>query len=127
MEKLGRLWGDTDDTRKFAKKNLEEHLERLLREREKININDLYKKFWHPHHLLSHFLQIYLIVKELEEEGKVIVDDKNDIYLAKISCLNEVEIKEVYVCDIYHEREEVRKKKEITLHYRYYLQVSNSP
>lgn len=117
MENLGSLWGDTDETRKFAKKNLEEHLERLLKEKKKVNINELYKEFWHPHHLLSHFLRIYLMVKELEEEGKIIVDDKNDIYRAKISYLNEVEIKEIYVWDIFHEHEEVRKKKEIMERY----------
>ena len=107
------LWGDTSETRVLAKRNLEKNLERLLKERGEININELYKELWHAHHLLSHFLQIYLLVKELEEEGKIIIDENNNIKRAKISYLDYNEIKEINVWDIHNQREETEKKKKI--------------
>ena len=107
------LWGDTSETRILAKKNLEKNLERILEEQEVININELYKELWHAHHLLSHFLQIYLLVKELEEEGKIIIDENNNIKRAKISYLDYDEIKEIHVWDIHNQREETEKKKKI--------------
>ena len=111
------LWGDTNETRILAKKNLEKNLERLLKERDVVNINELYKELWHAHYLLSHFLQIYLLVKELEDEGKIIIDEKNNIKRAKISYLNHDEITEIHVWDIHHQREETKKKKEIMKKY----------
>ena len=107
------LWGDTNETRILAKKNLEKNLERMLKERGEVNINELYKELWHAHHLLSHFLQIYLLVKELEDEGKIIIDEKNNIKRVKVSYLNHDEITEIHVWDIHHQREETKKKKEI--------------
>ena len=82
-----KLWGDTREIAEMNKKNLERQLERLLLERGSVNFDDLYEEFWHEHHLLSHYLQIFLKVKELEEEGKVIIDSKKNISLAKVSVL----------------------------------------
>jgi hypothetical protein len=107
------LWGDTSETRLLAKKNLEKNLEKILKEKEEVNINELYKELWHEHHLLSHFLQIYLLVKELEEEGKIIIDEDNNIRRTKICYLDYDEIKEIHVWDIHHQREETEKKKKI--------------
>jgi hypothetical protein len=112
------LWGDTNETRILAKKNLEKNLERILMERDEVNINEIYKELWHVHHLLSHFLQIYLLVKELENEGKIIIDENNNIKRTKISYFNLDEITEIHVWDIHHQREETKKKKEIMKKYQ---------
>jgi len=108
-----KLWGDTREIAEMNKKNLERQLERLLLERGSVNFDDLYEEFWHEHHLLSHYLQIFLKVKELEEEGKVIIDSKKNISLAKVSFLDGSVLKEVTIWDLEHKKEDIREKKEI--------------
>ncbi|MHA1200364.1 MAG: hypothetical protein ACTSQF_13660 [Candidatus Heimdallarchaeaceae archaeon] len=80
---VGKLWGDTEETAKLSKRNLEEHIERILLEKKTIHINDLFNESWHSYHLLTHYMQIFLIIKELEEEGKIIVDEHKNISLIK--------------------------------------------
>lgn len=112
-----KLWGDTETAAKIAKKNLEEHIERLLLKRKKIHINDLYEEFWHSYHLLSHYMQIFLIIKELEEEGKIIVDENKNISLAWISKFDTEGFEEVTIWDLEHKKEDIKKKKEIIERY----------
>ncbi len=113
-----KLWGDTREIAEMNKKNLERQLERLLLERGSVNFDDLYEEFWHEHHLLSHYLQIFLKVKELEEEGKVIIDSKKNISLAKVSFLDGSVLKEVTIWDLEHKKEDIREKKEIIERYQ---------
>ena len=114
---VDKLWGDTEETARNSKKNLEHHIEQILLKRKKIHINDLYEEFWHSYHLLSHYLQIFLIVKELEEEGKIIVDNHQNISLARIELLDSNGIEEVTIWDLEHKKEDIEKKKEIIRRY----------
>ena len=111
-------WGDTREIAEMNKRNLERQLERLLLERGSVNFDDLYEEFWHEHHLLSHYLQIFLKVKELEEEGKVIIDSKKNISLAKVSFLDDKVLKEVTIWELEHKKEDIKEKKEIIERYQ---------
>ena len=113
-----KLWGDTREIAEMNKRNLERQLERLLLERGSVNFDDLYEEFWHEHHLLSHYLQIFLKVKELEEEGKVIIDSKKNISLAKVSFLDDKVLKEVTIWELEHKKEDIKEKKEIIERYQ---------
>ncbi len=114
---VGKLWGDTKRTAEFAKKNLEEQLEKILLEKKTIHMNELYEEFWHSHYLLTHYLQIFLIVKELEEEGKIILDGQKNISLAWIKLFDTDGINEVTVWDLEHKKEDIEEKKEIIRRY----------
>ena len=113
-----KLWGDTREIAEMNKKNLERQLERLLIERGSVNFDELYEEFWHEHHLLSHYLQIFLKIKELEEEGKVIVDGKKNISLARVSFLDGNGLKEVTIWDLEHKKEDIDEKKKIIERYQ---------
>ncbi len=113
-----KLWGDTREIAEMNKKNLERQLENLLLERGSVNFDDLYEEFWHEHHLLSHYLQIFLKVKELEEEGKVIIDDKKNISLARVSFLDRSGLREVTTWDLEHKKEDIEEKKKIIERYQ---------
>jgi hypothetical protein len=112
-----KIWGDTETTAKIAKKTLANHIEKILLERKIIHINDLLDEFWHAYHLLTHYMQIFLIIKELEEEGKIIIDEKRNISLAWINLLDTEGIKEVTVWDLDHKKEDIKKKREIIERY----------
>ena len=113
-----KLWGDTRETQELAKKNLERQLEKLLLERGSVNFTDLYDEFWHDHHLLNHYLQIFLKIKELEEEGKVIIDEEKNISLARVSFLDEYGLKEVTIWDLEHKKEYIEEKRKIIERYQ---------
>ena len=115
---ITKFWGDTKETAELAKKNLERQLERILLERGSVNFTNLYEEFWHGHHLLNHYLQIFLKIKELEEEGKVIIDNEKNISLAKVSFLDEYGLKEVTIWDLEHKKEDIKEKKEIIERYQ---------
>jgi hypothetical protein len=113
-----KLWGDTREIAEMNKKNLERQLERLLLERGSVNFDDLYEEFWHEHHLLSHYLQIFLKIKELEEEGKVIVDENKNISMAKVAFLDANGLREVTIWDLEHKKEDIDEKKKIIERYQ---------
>ncbi len=112
-----KLWGDTKQTARIAKKNLEEHIERILLKRKKIHLNDLFAEFWHSYHLLTHYMQIFLIIKELEEEGKIIIDENKIISLVWIKLLDTDGLEDFTVWDLEHKKEDIQKKKEIIERY----------
>ena len=118
MKTIVRLWGDTEQTAKIAKESLERKIEELLKERKQINLKDLYSEFWHGHHLLNHYLQIFLMVKELEDEGKLVIDEEKNITMTKVTFLDYETIKEVSVWDLEHKKEDIKKKKEIIERYQ---------
>jgi len=113
----GKIWGDTKETQELAKKNLERQLEKILLERGSVNYAELYDEFWHGYHLLNHYLQIFLKIKELEEEGKVVIDEDKNISLAKVSFFDESGLKEVTIWDLEHKKEDIAEKKEIIERY----------
>jgi len=114
---ISKVWGDTKATAKIAKKNLEENIERILLERKTIHLNDLFAEFWHSYHLLTHYLQIFLIIKELEEEGKIIVDENKNISLAWIQLLDAEGIETVTVWDLEHKKKVIKENKERAARY----------
>ena len=113
-----RLWGDTPETADLAKRNLEKQLEKILLENGKITLNEIFKRYWNNHHLLKHYLQIFLTVEQLAEEGKIIIDEGKNISLAKVTFLDYNEIKEVTIWDLEHKKEDIKKKKEIIERYQ---------
>ncbi len=113
-----RLWGDTPETEELAKKNLEKQLEKILLEKGKINIQEIFEKYWNNHNLLNHYLQIYLMIDQLADEGKIIIDEDKNISLAKVTFLDYDEIKEVTIWDLEHKKEDIKKKKEIIERYQ---------
>ena len=115
---VGRLWGDTSETAKLAKKNLERQLERLLHERGTVNFDEIYEEFWHGYHLLNHYLQIFLTIKELEEEGKVILDEDKNISLARVSFFDEEGLRIITTWDLEHKKEDIDEKKKIIERYQ---------
>ena len=113
-----RLWGDTPETAGLAKKNLEKQLEKILIENGKITLNEIFERYWNNHHLLKHYLQIFLMVEQLTDEGKIIIDEDKNISLAKVTYLDYDEIKEVTIWDLEHKKEDIKKKKEIIKRYQ---------
>ena len=83
-----RLWGDTPETADIAKKNLEKQLEKILLENGKITLSEIFERYWNNHHLLKHYLQIFLMVEQLADEGKIIIDEDKNISLAKVTFLD---------------------------------------
>ena len=112
-----KLWGDTEDTSTIAKKNLEEQIEKILLKRKTVHLNELFEEFWHSYHLLNHYMQIFLIIKELEEEGKIIIDENKNISLAWIKLLDTDGLTEVTVWDLEHKKEDIQKKRAIIERY----------
>jgi hypothetical protein len=113
-----RLWGDTQETAELAKKNLEKQLEKILLENVKITLSEIFESYWNNHHLLKHYLQIFLMVEQLADEGKIIIDEDKNISLAKVTFLNCDEIKEVTIWDLEHKKEDIKNKKEIIERYQ---------
>ncbi|MCE7748759.1 MAG: hypothetical protein GPJ51_10195, partial [Candidatus Heimdallarchaeota archaeon] len=94
-----------------------EHIERILLKRKIVHLNDLFAEFWHSYHLLTHYMQIFLIIKELEEEGKIIIDENKNISLAWIKLLDTDGIENVTIWDLEHKKEDIKEKKEIIERY----------
>ena len=77
-----------------------------------------FERYWNNHHLLKHYLQIFLMVEQLADEGKIIIDEDKNISLAKVTFLDYDEIKEVTIWDLEHKKEDIKKKKEIIERYQ---------
>ena len=115
---MTRMWGDTNELSDFTKKNLEEHLEILLKKKNRINFRELIKEFWQPYYLLTHFMRIKLLLKELVLEGKIAMDDEENISLVRLSAFDLNGFHEVSIWDLEHRKEEIEEKKEIMRRYQ---------
>lgn len=115
---MTRIWGDTEDLSDFTKRNLEEHLENVLKRKRTINFRDLIKEFWQPYYLLTHFMRIKILIRELEIEGKIVVNDEENISMTQLSFLDLNGFNEVSVWDLEHKKTEIEEKKEIIRRYQ---------
>ncbi|MCG3216508.1 MAG: hypothetical protein KAS63_07285 [Candidatus Heimdallarchaeota archaeon] len=115
---MTKLWGDTTELSDFTKKNLEAHLERILKDKGRISFRELIKEIWQPYHLLTHFIRIKVLISQLEGEGKIIVDKEENISIARLSYLDTNGFQEVSIWDLEHRKKEVEKKKEIIRRYQ---------
>ena len=115
---MTRIWGDTNELQNFTKRNLEEHLECLLRKRSKIKFKELIKEFWQPYYLLTHFMRIKILLKELEVEGKIVMDEEENISMTQLSFFDLSGFKEVSIWDLENKKIEIEEKKEIIRRYQ---------
>ena len=105
------MWGDTDELRNFMKRNLEEHLEGLLRKCIKISFKELIKEFWQPYYLLTYFMRIKILLKELEVEGKIVMNEEENICMTQLSSFDLCGFKEVSIWDFEQKETEIEEKK----------------
>ena len=111
------VWGDTKEVQRAAKESFRINLEKILKERGKIKVDDLFDLIKHDNNLLTDYQRILLGIEDLKVTGKIFVDDENFIHLAKVTVFEEGELKEKNVCDIEHKEEDIKEKKEIIRKY----------
>ncbi len=115
---MTKMWGDTNELSNFTKRNLEEHLENLLKKQKTVNFKELIKEFWQPYYLLTHFMRIKVLLKELEMEGKIVMDEEENISMTRLSSFDLIGFNEVSIWDLEHKQKEIEEKKEIMRRYQ---------
>ena len=114
---MALIWGNTEDTQKASKQSFEDSIERILKNKGIINLNELMKLFSHDNNLLIDFQRILKGIDTLIEEGKVIIDHNKNIQMSTLSVLGTDGLNELPVWDMLHKEEDVKLKKEIIRRY----------
>jgi hypothetical protein len=111
------IWGDTKEIQRVSKESFRANLEKILKEKGRIKIDDLFNIIKHDNNLITDYQRIVIGIEELKETGKIFIDKENFIQLAKVTVFEEGELIEKNVCDIEHKEEDIREKKEIIRKY----------
>ncbi|MFW9853318.1 MAG: hypothetical protein ACFFDS_10255 [Candidatus Thorarchaeota archaeon] len=111
------IWGDTKEVQRAAKESFRTNLVKILKEKGRIRIVDLFNLIKHDNNLITDYQRIVLGIEELKVAGKIFIDNENFIQLAKVTVFDEGELKEENVCDIEHKEEDIKEKKEIIRKY----------
>ena len=114
---MALIWGDTKETQEAAKNSFEENIERILKQKEKINLDDLMKLISHDTNLLTDYQRLLKGIDKLLEEGKIIIDQDKNIRMTTLSVLGSNGIEETPVWDMIHKEEDIELKKEIIRRY----------
>ncbi len=117
MTDMAIIWGDTEETQNAAKSSFEESIERILKVKGVISLNELMKLISHDNNLLTDYQRILKGVDNLIEEGKIIIDQEKNIRMTTLSVLGTDGINELPVWDMLHKEEDVELKKEIIKRY----------
>jgi len=107
------VWGDTDEVQSAIKASFEKNLEKILKEKGRIKVEDLFKLIKHDNNLLTDYQRILLGLEDLKAKGKIFVDNENFIQLARVTVFEDGELKQKNVCDIQQKEEDIKEKKEI--------------
>ncbi len=114
---MALIWGDTKETQEAAKNSFEENIERILKQKEKINLDDLMKLISHDANLLTDYQRLLKGIDQLLEEGKIIIDQDKNIRMTTLSVLSTNGIEETPVWDMIHKEKDIELKKEIIRRY----------
>ena len=117
MIDMAIIWGDTEETREAAKNSFEENIERLLKEKGIIGLNELMKLIGHENTLITDYQKLFLGIQKLIEEGKIIIDQEKNLRMTSLSVLGLDGVDEILVWDLLHKEEEIELKKEIIRRY----------
>jgi hypothetical protein len=111
------IWGNTEESRKASKQSFEDTVIQLLEEKGTVNINYLFKLIRHSSNLLHEYQRIAVGLEMLTEQGKITVDDDNNISLTKITILDQDKLKDQSAWEIERKEKEIEEKKEIIRRY----------
>ena len=114
---MALIWGNTEESRKAAKLSFEENVIQLLEDKGTININYLFNLIKHSSNLLHEYQRIAVGLENLIEEGKISVDEDNNLTLTKITVLDQDELKDLSAWEIEKREKEIEEKKEIIRRY----------
>ena len=111
------FWGETEESREAKKNSIESKLERILKEKGSIHLDDLTKLMWGGFNLLTDLQGILEFLNHLEKDGKIVIQDKI-ISPAKVSVLEDGKSKAKTVWELIHREDEIEEKKEIMRRYK---------
>ena len=111
------IWGNTEDSREAAKLSFEMKIIELLEDKGSVNINYLFDLIKHSSNLLHEYQRIAVGLEKLIEEGKITVDENNNLFLTKITVLEQDDLKDQPVWEIEKREKEIQEKKEIIRRY----------
>lgn len=111
------IWGNTKESREASKQSFEDKILQLLKESGTININYLFKLIRHSSNLLHEYQRIAVGLENLIEEGKITIDKDNNIFLTKITVLDEDELKDQPVWEIEKKEKKIKENKELIRKY----------
>ena len=114
---MALIWGSTKEIQKAAKNSFEENIERILKQKGQIKLDDLIKLISHDNNLLTDYQRLLKGIDQLLEEGKIIIDEKKNIRMTILSVLGSKGVDEVPVWDLIHKEEDIELKKEIIRRY----------
>lgn len=114
---MALIWGNTEESRKASKQSFEDKIIQLLKDKRTVNINYLFNLIKHSSNLLHEYQRIAVGLENLVEEGKITVDEDNNLSLTQITFLDHDELKDQSVWEIEKREKEVQKKKEIIRRY----------
>ncbi|MHA1668396.1 MAG: hypothetical protein ACTSUR_07030 [Candidatus Heimdallarchaeaceae archaeon] len=112
-----RSWDDEEEAQKVARHSFENHIKEILSEKGSIEFASLLKLVWGGHFLLSNYQTILEGLKHLENEGKIIINNKM-ISLATVTVLENKGLTEKSVWDIIKKEEEGEERKEFIRRYQ---------
>ena len=114
---MASIWGDTKDTQEAVMNSFEENIERILKRKEKINLEELMKLISHNGNLLTDYQRLLNIIDKLLIEGKISIDEEKNIRMTTLSVLGSNGVDEIPVWDLIHKEKDIELKKEIIRRY----------
>ncbi len=114
---MALIWGNTEESRKASKQSFEDKVIQLLEEHKSININYLFNLIKHSSNQLHEYQRIAVGLENLIEEGKITVDEDNNLSLTKITVLDQDKLKDQSVWQIEKREKDIQEKKEIIRRY----------
>ncbi len=114
---MALIWGDTEDTQNASKQSFEESIERILKEKGIISLDELMGLISHDNNLLTDYQRILKGIDKLIEDGKIIIDHEKNIRMTTLSVLGTDGLNELPIWDLIHKEEDVELKKEIIRRY----------
>jgi hypothetical protein len=112
------IWGSNKDLQDASKESFEDKIMLLLKKLGSIHLNDLLSMIKHDNILLIDYQRILLGLENLVEEGKIFIDEKNNIHPIIMTVFEESgELKEKSVWDIDKREKDIEEKKEIIRRY----------
>jgi hypothetical protein len=111
------IWGNTEDAREASKQSFEDKILKLLKESGTININYLFKLIRHSSNLLHEYQRIAVGLEKLLEEGKITINKENNIFLTKVTVLDQDELIDQSVWEIEKKEKKIKENKELIKKY----------